>query len=336
MTSKKYSLYTAIMVVIANMIGTGVFTSLGFQVFGIQSAWSIVLLWSLGGVVALTGAFCYAELSGIHTRSGGEYHFLSFLYGKPFGFMTGWISFTLGFAAPVAAVSVALGDYLTASLKIQDYSLLSFSASQVIAITVVILISLFHLFNRKLGSAFQNIFTTLKIIFIIFFIILGWVFADTSLPQFHAGGSFKSEIFSPGFAISIYFVLYAYSGWNAVAYFAGEIKNPEKNITRSILTGTILVTILYILLNLSFMLILPFREIEGQPEIGYLFAQKIFGNLWGGIFGFSISMLLISSVSSMIIAGPRVSKVMGEDYKNYPFWPSKTKTEFHRFRSLSN
>lgn len=313
------------MVIVANMIGTGVFTSLGFQVFGISSFWSILILWIIGGIVALTGALCYADLTTITTRSGGEYHLLSFLFGKPIGFMAGWISFTLGFAAPIAAVSVALGNYLSAALSLNNSVLTFISPPQLIALIVVSFVTLFQLFNRKMGAIFQNLFTTLKIGFIVFIIIVGFIMADFSLPQFHNNNRVMNDIFSNGFAVSIYFVLYAYSGWNAVVYFASEVKHPEKNIPRSIITGTIIVTSLYLCLNAAFMMVLPFSSVQGQPEVGFLFAEKVFGNFWGSIMGICISILLISSVSSMIIAGPRVSKVMGEDFKALSFLKQQNK-----------
>lgn len=299
------------------MVGTGVFTSLGFQVMGMHSAWSVMILWIIGGVIAFTGALCYAELATIHTRSGGEYHILSFLYGKPIGFMAGWVSMIVGFAAPVAAAAMALARYFSASMGWASDPHVWLSADKIIALIVVTLVSLAHFFHKTAGAVFQNIFTTIKILFIVFFIGAGLAAADYTLPQFHQSQFITQDLLSTGFAISIYFVLYSYSGWNAVSYFAGEVERPEKNIARSLLAGTAIVTVLYILLNLAFMSVLSFGEVQGQLEVGYVFTNKLYGARWGSIMGFVIAFLLVSSISSMVVAGPRVIGMIGKDYRRF-------------------
>lgn len=305
MTKKSITLYTATSIVIANMIGTGVFTSLGFQVMGIKSVFALLMLWIIGGVAALCGALAYGELGAAMPRSGGEYNYLSKIYHPAVGFLSGWVSATVGFAAPIALAAMALGRYAsTVSTVIPPVWL---------AAATVVILTLIHSSNLKAGSKFQDTFTTINILLIIIFIFSGFIFGQSQHIHLLPTTSAVKEIFSKEFAISLFFVSYSYSGWNAAAYLAGEINEPQKNLPRSLLRGTLLVALLYIVLNAVFLYTTPIAELSGQVEVGAIVATKIFGTIGGKIMGMLISLLLISSVSSMIMAGPRVSQVMGED-----------------------
>jgi APA family basic amino acid/polyamine antiporter len=335
-TVRRITLFTATCIVIANMVGTGVFTSLGFQVGGIQSPFALIMLWIVGGIIALCGALSYGELAAAMPRSGGEYHYLSRIYHPVIGFMSGWVSALVGFAAPVALAAMALGAYATRSLESGGEDLPE-RFPQYLAGSVVILLTAIHSYDIKAGSLFQNVFTTLKVVLIILFIALGFFYFNqpqditfmpvshdnrdlmTVLKGFFSGGLVSADkrdwtmIFSSSFAISLVYVSYAYSGWNASAYMAGEIENPKKNLPRSLIQGTFIVMILYVLLNAVFMHTVPLGELENQLEVGYISANKIFGPVGGNIMGLTIALLLVSTVSSMIFAGPRVAQVMGED-----------------------
>ncbi len=304
---QKVSFSTATAIVVANMIGAGVFTSLGFQIAGgIDSVFPLLMLWVVGGIVALCGALCYGELAAMMPRSGGEYHFLSEIYHPALGFLSGWVSVTVGFAAPVAAAAVALGQYAS--------SVFPAIHATGLAVAVVVLLTFIHAYDLKAGSIFQNISTSVKVGLIVFFVICGiFIPQDPQsiriLPQ--AGDS--ALLFSSSFAVSLVYVSYAYSGWNASAYLAGEIENPQKNVPRSLFFGTLVVMIAYVFLNFVFLYTVPMGELAGQLEIGYLSANRIFGSTLGGVMGMMIALLLVSSISSMIFAGPRVTQVMGED-----------------------
>lgn len=305
MSKKVIGFYTAISIVIANMIGTGVFTSLGFQVLGTQSVFGLLLLWVIGGVVALCGALCYGELAAAMPRSGGEYHYLSKIYHPAVGFLSGWVSVTVGFAAPVALAAMALGQY---SNKV--YSSLN---PVVIACGVVAAITLLHSTDLKVGSRFQTVFTFLKVLLIIIFIACGFILGEGQSLDLAPAIQTKHDLLSSSFWVSLIYVSYAYSGWNASAYMAGEIDNPQRNLPRSLFRGTLVVMGLYVFLNFIFLYLVPVKELAGQVEVGYLAADKLFGETGGRIMGSVIAFLLISSVSSMILAGPRVAQAMGED-----------------------
>lgn len=309
-----FSPFTAFTLVVASMVGTGVLTSLGFQVAVLQHGFSILALWGLGGVASLCGAMAYAELGSRFPGSGGEYRYLSRLYHPVLGFVAGWASFLIGFAAPVAASGLALGNYLVHSLNLPE-SLPGFplSAPVVIGLTTATLLTLVHARSHTVSGHFQNGFTLLKISVIVALILIG-LFAPKTSIDFLPHAQSLQELLSPGFVISLYFVSYAYSGWNASAYIAGEIHNPEKNLPRSLLSGTVLVTLLYLSLNAVFLWVVPVTELSGQLETGLIFARRVLGAEWGRWMGLVIALLLVSGMSSMIIAGSRVGRAVASDY----------------------
>jgi len=306
MSAKPIGRYTATSLVIANMVGTGVFTSLGFQVLGIHSVFALLLLWVIGGIAATCGALAYGELGAAMPRSGGEYHYLSKIFHPALGFLSGWVSATVGFAAPVALAAMALGDYAS--------RILTSLKPQPIALTAVVLLTILHATDVRLGSRVQVVFTALKVVLIVVLIAAGFLLGGVPGHQISLmpTGVLK-DIFSRDFAISLFFVSYAYSGWNASAYLAGEIDRPQRNLPLSLLQGTLVVTLLYVLLNYVFLYTTPMEQLAGQVEVGYIAATSIFGSTGGKIMGIVIALLLVSSVSSMIMAGPRVAQVMGQD-----------------------
>ena len=314
----KISLYTATSIVVANMIGTGVFTSLGYQVIDIKSILPLLMLWIVGGVTALCGALSYGELAASIPRSGGEYHFLREIYHPSIGFVAGWVSATVGFAAPTALAAMALGKYANSVLPQVNPTYL--------AAFIVVAVSILHGTNKNFGSKFQNLFTTVKVILIALFIMAGFfIEVPQNISLLPVEGDFAT-LFSPAFAVSLIFVSYAYTGWNAAAYITGEMENPQVNVPKALVQGTLLVMVLYVLLNFIFLYTASMSSLEGQVEIGYISAIQIFGETGGKIMGLTISLLLISTVSAMVFAGPRVMQVMGEDIKIFRFL-SKTKND---------
>ena len=298
--------FTACGIVIANIIGTGVFTSLGFQVADIQSGFALLMLWIVGGIAALCGALCYGELSAALPRSGGEYHFLSETYHPAIGFMAGFISATVGFAAPIALAAMAFGKYFQGVFNFGSPILLSF--------VLVWIIALFHFGNLRLGSAFQNLWTVVKLLLIAALIGAGLLLEQKQPISFLPQSADTRSIFSGAFAVALVYVMYSYSGWNASSYIIGEVKDPERNVPRSLLVGTIIVMVAYVLLNAVFLVTTPEAELRGQIEVGLIAGKHIFGDQGGRIVGAIICLGLISAISSMTWIGPRVTMSMGEDH----------------------
>ncbi|MBV6626944.1 MAG: amino acid permease [Rivularia sp. (in: Bacteria)] len=303
--SKAIGLFTATCIVVANMIGTGVFTSLGFQVVDIKSGFTLLFLWLVGGVFALCGALSYGELGAAMPHSGGEYYYLSRIYHPVVGFLSGWVSVTVGFAAPIAAAAMALGAYFKGVFPI--------ASSTAIALAVVMFVSLIHSKSKTFGSYFQQIFTILKVLLIVILIVCGFSLAQPQQLGFLPSIGDVNLIFSSPFAISLVYVTYSYSGWNAAVYLASEVEEPEKNLPRSLIFGTLIVMGLYLLLNFIFLYTTPINKLVGELEIGYIAANQIFGALGAKIMGILISLGLVSSISSMVLAGPRVTQAIGED-----------------------
>ena len=316
---KKYGLWTASAFVVANMIGTGVFTSLGFQLEATENFISIMILWAIGGLIALCGAVSYGELGTLFPRSGGEYYYLSHIYTPAVGVLSGWVSLIIGFAAPVALACMALAssvDQFVPSIP-----------PEAISIGVLTLITLLHAVTLHVSGVAQNILTWLKVALIAGFIVLGF-FASPHLESMRPSvtGFSWGTIFSGPFAVSIIWVYYAYSGWNASAYIANDIERPQKVLPLSLLLSTAGVTVLYMLLNLVFLLTAPVGEMKGQVEIGLISASHILGPGMGSVMAVLIAFMLISSISSMVFIGPRVSQAMGEEHRMLRFLTVKSKS----------
>jgi len=305
-TPTKYSLLVGIALVIANMIGTGVFTSLGYQVGPLPSGFAILMLWLLGGIVAWCGALTYAEIATTLERSGGEYLYLSKIYHPTLGFVSGWISTIAGFGGAISAVAIAIGSYASQLTPFPE---------KAVAIGCIVVISGIHLLGVETGGRMQTLLTSLKLFLIAFFCL-----APLFIPDVRSGISFVPRetdidlIFSSGFAVALVFVVYAYTGWNAAAYIAGNLENARINLPKALMTGTLTVIVIYLALNGLFLLTTPMGELAGQNDIGNVVAEKLFGFKIGQVFSVLFSIALLSTLSAMTIAGSRVSEAMGEDY----------------------
>lgn len=312
------SLVTATAIVVADMVGVGVFTSLGFQVKDITSGFSILLLWTVGGLVALCGAICYAELASMFPRSSGEYNFLRRIYHPALGFLAGWLSTTVGFAAPVALAAMAFGIYFK--------SMMPDMPPLVSGMAVIWLVSLVHLTGLRHISMFQNVWTAIKLIMIVVFIVCGFVFGARQPITFTPSTVDLTHIVSAPFFISLVFVMYSYSGWNAATYIFGELRDPHRDLPRALLFGTTIVIVLYVLLNAVFLYTTPIRDLSGQLDVAMIAGTSIFGEFGGRIVGALICLGLISSISAMIWIGPRVTMTMGEDMPLLRFFAQKSST----------
>ena len=309
--NKHISFWTSSSFIIASMVGTGVFTSLGYQLLNIESVFPLLFLWIIGGFLALCGALSYGELATIYPRSGGEYSLLSSIIHPSIGFCAGLISATIGFAAPSVLASIAFANYLSTIFDINNIKLIS--------IIIIFVFHLIHISSIKVGTSFQNISTFIKIVFIIIFIINGFMIDNPQKLVVIPTGTDFNIIFSSFFAVSLIWVSYAYTGWNSVIYIASEVKKPHKNISKSMFFSTITVMFLYVLLNYIFLYTAPISSLIGEVEVAHISGMYIFGEGGGKIISIGISLLLLSTVSSYVYIGPRVMEAMGEDYTRNAF-----------------
>jgi APA family basic amino acid/polyamine antiporter len=311
------TLMTATALAVADMIGIGVFTSLGFQVKDLPSGFSLVVLWLVGGIMALCGALSYAELAAALPRSGGEYNFLSRIYHQALGFMAGWVSATVGFAAPVALAAMAFGQYLT--------GVVPGSPPLLMALLVVWVVTAVQLAGIQQAAAFQNMSTLLKVALILLFIVAGFAFGSPQGVSFAPSAADWGYVTSAPFFISLFYVMYSYAGWNAATYIAGEIRDPRHDLPLSMLIAVALVTLLYVALNAVFLYVTPIPKLAGQLDVGLVAGKQIFGDWGGRMVGALICIGLVSAVSAMMWIGPRVTMAMGEDLPLLAVFARKTR-----------
>ena len=332
----KYTRRTAIAMVIANMIGTGVFTSLGFQSLewpmGIPNGFAILMLWFTGGIISLCGATVYAEIATTLKESGGEYIFLSRIYHRSIGFVSGWVSLVVGFGSAIALAAIALGQYGGPVFGISSettFELMGLTVHhyKILSMIAILIVSFIHFGGVRTGGIIQNYLTYFKISLIVLFCVAPFFvtgFKHSSTSFIPTAESFDM-IFSVPFAGALVWVMLAYSGWNASAYIAGNLENPKRNLPYSLLAGTGIVMLLYILLNLVFMYVADFGQLAGKTDIGNEITLLLFGReaqiIFSGIFSFA----LLSTMSAMVIAGPRVYEQMGKDYPVFSLLAKKGK-----------
>ena len=309
-SSRPVTLGPAIAVVVGNMVGTGVFTSLGYQLVDIQSGFVLMLLWGLGGGCALCGALCYGELAAAFPRSGGEYHLLSRVYHPLLGFLAGWISVTVGFAAPIALGAMAFGTYFSSALSFEGEAW-----AVALSVAVVLGVAGIHLRPIRLGAQFQSVFTALKALCIVVLVVACFLLGEGQEISFLPREGDLALLFSAEFAIALIFVMYAYTGWNAATYIVDEVQDPQRTVPRALLVGTTLVTLLYIGLNGGFLYSAPIDSMMGEIEVAKVAADHVLGETGGRMMAGFISFGLISMLSASIWVGPRVAQRMGEDFR---------------------
>jgi APA family basic amino acid/polyamine antiporter len=278
-----------------------------------------LLLWVVGGIAALCGALCYGELGAMFPRSSGEYNFLARSYHPAFGFLAGWVSATVGFAAPIALAAMAFGEYFKA--------IVPGIPPLVLGLAVSWLVALVHLRGIREASVFQNIWTVLKLVLIIGFLIAGFVFGSAQSISFAPSRTDLPQVISAQFAISLVFVMYSYSGWNAAAYIVGEIREPHRSLPRALFTGTLVVAILYVGLNAVFLYTTPIDQMFGQIDVAVIAGRHIFGDWGGRLVGALICVGLVSSISAMTWIGPRVTVAVGEDMRLLRMFAHKSKND---------
>ena len=316
---RELGLGSATVLVIANMIGSGIFTTSGFILAELGSPAALLVCWLVGGLFALAGALCYGELGAMLPEAGGEYAYLRRAFGPLPAFVSGWISLIVGFSAPIAAAAIAFATYLLGgerapwlTLELGGQAWLTLSPVTALACGAIIVLSLVHYHSLRVGQRVQNLLTLFKLGFILLFIVVGLGLGDGELAHFDQ----PLPEASPGpadFAVALIFVSFAYSGWNAAAYLGAEIRDPGRNLPQALALGTGLVVVLYLLLNLVYVYALSPAEMEGVLEVGATAASALFGNEVGTLFALAIALGLLSVLSAMIMAGPRVYYAMARD-----------------------
>lgn len=313
---RRYGVVTATALVVANMVGAGIFTTSGLLAGQLPHPGWVIACWLLGGVIAMTGALCYAELATRMPSEGGEYIYLKQLFHPVLGFLTGWTSFLVGFSAPIALSALGFAAYLFASL--QHFGLVPQGDPGGLGtyhkIVAVVLISLFtglHYLGGRLGPRIQNILTAVKILLIACLSAAGLIYGGGQwvnlMPAPEQGFSLMS------FGTAMMMVMFAYSGWNASSYIAGELKDPKRTLPLSLVGGTLIVILLYLGLNLFYFHAAPYEALKGKITVAETAMSFAFGPGITHFLGAMIGVILLSSLSAFIMIGPRVYFAMARD-----------------------
>jgi APA family basic amino acid/polyamine antiporter len=311
-----YSPAMAVYVVISSMVGVGVLTTSGYTVASVGSNQLMLLLWLIGGIVALCGALTIAELAAALPSSGGDFIYLYEAYGPLVAFLSGWVSFLIGFAAPIAAASFASASYLLAPLGLPDAT--ARLAHQGLATFAILTFAVIH--SRGTGHTrwTHSIVTLLKLGILITFVVLGLASGWRYGTNLNDRPPIDMKVVSSMF-FSLVYISYGYTGWNAAAYMAGEVRDPGRQLPRAILIGTGTVVILYLGLNLVYALALPAAEIreiarrdgfDAVAPIAQLAAKRLYGPGPTAPLSVAIGLTLLASLSAYILTGPRVAYAM--------------------------
>lgn len=299
---RSFGLTAATAVLISNMVGTGVFTSLGFQVVDLSSGFALLALWAIGGLLALSGALCYAELGAMYPRSGGEYVYLTEAWSPRLGFIGGFVSMTAGFAAPIAIAAIAFGRYAAQVLPLTPMAATS---------AVLALVALVQWLGVSLARRFQVATTGITLLIIVAFIITGLAIGPSEPISFAPDADAFRQMATAPFAISLIYVVYAYTGWNAIGYVAGEVTAPQRTIPRAVVGAVLLVALLYLLLHLVFLRSVPLEALRGTVEVGALAGTRILGPIGGRVMSALIALVLVATISGFLLAGSRVTQAVG-------------------------
>jgi APA family basic amino acid/polyamine antiporter len=317
---RKLGLFPATNIVIANMIGAGIFTTSGLLMSGLDNPILMVALWGFGGIIALCGALSYGELGAAMPGAGGEYLFLSRIFHPVFGFLSGWVSFIVGFSAPIAASAMGFSEYFCRAVPAFSQWLTSAGimndvwTKKIISVSLILIFTFIHYRGIKTGARIQNLLTVLKVLLIAVLLFAGFSSANGSFENFRS-----EKLLNQGFAgwktmgLSLMWIMFAYSGWNASTYLGAEIKNPSKILPRSLIYGTGIVILIYLALNVLYVYGINPEQMKGVISVGGLAMGNLFGKPAEVLFSLLIGFALFSSLSAFIIIGPRVYYSMARD-----------------------
>lgn len=316
---RKIGLFPVTNIVIANMVGTGIFVTSGLLLADLNNPLVMIFLWLVGGLMAFFGALCYGELGAAYPEAGGEYIFLSKLFHPLLGFLSGWVSFIVGFSAPIAAASIGFSEYFTraAPAFLSWGELIGISdpefTKSLLSVIIILLFTLIHLRGLKFGILVQNGLTVYKILLIVGLIFIGFVFGKGDISHLKPIVRYSYDFNGwKTIGLALLWISFSYSGWNASTYIGSEIKNPKRNVPYSLILGTGTVILLYLGLNLLFVYAIPTAEMKGILSVGGLAVANLFGKSWEQIFSFLVALALFSSISAYIILGPRIYFAMAQ------------------------
>jgi basic amino acid/polyamine antiporter, APA family len=316
---------SATALVVSNMIGTGIFTTTGFLAGDLGEPSLVLAIWIVGALFATAGALCYSELGVNFPSSGGEYVYLREAYGPVWGFLSGWVSFFAGFSAPIAAAALAFAGYVSSVFPQLAVPSLSWTAQvfglavtvgpqQVVAGTLILALTALNCFGVDVVARIQNVLTATKLLVIVVFVAFAFAVGNGELVNFvRATERASATPLAQQFAVSLFWVMFGYSGWNAATYVAEELEDPTRVLPRALILGTTVVAVVYVALNAAFIYSMPLESMRGVVAVGTLAASRLFGGAIAGVVGVAMALAIVSTVNAMITLGPRVYYAMAKD-----------------------
>lgn len=312
--TRQLSLFPATNIVIADMIGAGIFTTSGLLLLELGSPMLMLVLWVGGGILALCGALCYGLLGAAMPRAGGEYAYLSELFHPMLGFLTGWVSFFVGFSAPLAASSLGFSEYLASAFPGLGLAENAVLVKKTVALAVIVALAAIHMRGLAFGAKIQNYLTVGKVALIVLLVVVGFAIGQGDAGNFEQRVSTDApEASWRVIGLSLMWIMFAYSGWNASGYIGSEIRSPRRNLPLSLMIGTGVVLLLYVSLNALFVYAVHPGEMQGTIAVGGLAASHLFGPAAERMISLLIAFALVSAIGSLIIIGPRVYYAMARD-----------------------
>jgi len=326
---RQLGLFDSTMMMVGIVIGSGIFLTTGIMAKSIPSASLILLAWIAGGLITLAGALTYAELGAAMPDAGGQYVYLREAYSPLSGFLFGWILFLVTMAGSIAALGVAFAEYFghffpswstentifsTGISILKHHFHYALSMGQVVAIVVSILLSAFNYIGVFFGKTIQNILTVIKIGTLLAFIGLGLTVGKGTPVDFTlnpTGLSFSQLII--GFGVALVAITWAFDGWNNITYAAGEIKNPKRNLPSSLIFGTLMITVLYVLTNYVYLVALPANKMAGVVTVAEKAAATLFGSTSAGLLSAAVLISVLGALNGSIFVGSRVYYAMAKD-----------------------
>jgi basic amino acid/polyamine antiporter, APA family len=321
---RQIGLFDAVMLISGDMIGSGIFLATGAIAETLPTPGGVLLVWFLGGLLALTGALTCAELSASMPYAGGDYIYIREAYGKLMGFLSGWSSFLVTFSGAIAFLSVSLAGFASFFFPVLGSEDAVFSIAlplipikatvgTLFSIAVVLLLSGLHCLGVREGTMVQNILTTLKIGALLGIILFGVLLGRGSTLHFEPLFDWQKITNFSVFAAAFIPVIFAYSGWNAVTYIAGEVKDPEKNLPRALLCATVIVTLLYLAVNAVYIYAVPVTEMKGAARMSEVATTALFGHTTSAWITAIITVSILGALNVVTMIGPRIYYAMARD-----------------------
>jgi APA family basic amino acid/polyamine antiporter len=322
---RQLGIVSATALVVSNMIGTGIFTTTGFLAGQLGAPNLVLLSWVVGAIAAFLGAVCYSELGVNFPSSGGEYVYLTRAFGPTWGFMTGWVSFFAGFSGPIALAALAFSGYLgyfDARFRPENAHVLvgsgdwtlQFGWAQVAACVLVAVFTILNVAGLQRAARVQNVLTVVKLAVLAGFVCFGFLAGSGEIGNFSQAAVRDVETpIGAQFAISMFWIYVAYSGWNAATYVAEELRQPARTLPVALAIGTGIVAVLYIGLNIVFIYAAPLEDLKGKLAVGAFAASRLFGPQIAGTFSALMALSLMATVNAMVTIGPRVYYAMAKN-----------------------